>query len=89
MHTATARDPEESSLLLPSLRAVWGGGGEGGPHPSLAIAGLAGVDNHNGSCLSKKRGWTRGKERGNLKMGLFFHAVLFCYCFFLFFFNVG
>jgi hypothetical protein len=65
-----------------------GGGGEGRPHVLLAIARLDGNDNRNGNCLSKKRGWTREKERGNLKMGLFFLAVLFCYCFWLFF-NVG
>ncbi len=63
------------------------GGGEGRPHGSLAIAGLDGDDNRNGDCLSKKRGWTREKERRNLKMGLFFHAVLFCYCFLAFFFQ--
>jgi hypothetical protein len=63
--------------------------GEGRLHASLAIARLDGNDNRNGNCLSKKRGWTREKERGNLKMGLFFHAVLFCYRFWLFFFNVG
>ncbi len=66
-----------------------GWGGYGRLHASLAIAGLDGDDNCNGDCLSKKRGWTREKERGNLKMGLCFHAVLFCYCFLLFFFNVG
>ncbi len=66
-----------------------GWGREGRPHASLTIAGLDGNDNCNGDCLSKKRGWTREKERGNLKMGLFFHAVLFCYCFWLLFFNVG
>ena len=51
------------------------------------IAGLDSDDNRNGNCLSKKRGWTREKERGNLKMGLFFHAVLFCYCFLAFIFQ--
>ncbi len=56
---------------------------------SQAIAGLDRDDNRNGNCLSKKMGWTREKERGNLKMGLFFHAVLFCIFFLLFFFNVG
>jgi hypothetical protein len=30
--------------------------------------------------FEQKRGLTRGKKRGNQKMGLFFHAVLFCYC---------
>jgi hypothetical protein len=54
---------------------------------SLAIAGLDGDDNCNGNFLSKKRGWTREKERGNLKMDLFFHAVLFCYCFLAFIFQ--
>ncbi len=63
------------------------GGGEGRPHASLAIVGLDGNDNRNGDCLRKKRGWTREKERGNLKMGLFFHAVLFCYCFLAFLFQ--
>jgi hypothetical protein len=71
-------------LPLPLLQAVWGGG-EGRPQASLAIAGLDGNDNCNGNCLSKKMGWTKEKERGNLKMGLFFHAVSFCYCFWLFF----
>ncbi len=66
-----------------------GWGGEGRPHASLAITGLDGDDNCNGNCLSKKRGWTREKERGNSKMGLFFHAILFCYYFWLFFFNAG
>jgi hypothetical protein len=60
---------------------------EGRPHVSLAIAGLDGHDNCNGDCLSKKRGWIREKERGNLKMDLFFHAVLFCYCFLAFIFQ--
>ncbi len=89
MHTATARclqDHEELPLPLPLLWAVWGGGGVGRPHASLAIAGLDGDDNRNGGCLSKKRGWTKKKKRGNLKMGLFFHAVLFCYCFLAFLF---
>jgi hypothetical protein len=54
---------------------------------SLAIAGLDDDDNRNGNCLSKKRGWTREKEKGNLKMGLFFHAVLFCCCFLSFLFQ--
>jgi hypothetical protein len=44
-------------------------------------------DNCNGNCLSKQRGWTREKERGNLKMSLFFRAVLFCYCFLVFLFQ--
>ncbi len=50
-----------------------GWGREGRPHASLAFAGLDGHDN----C-------TREKEWGNLKMGLFFHAVLFCCCFLAF-----
>ncbi len=29
----------------------------------------------------QKKGWTREKEKGNLLMGLFFHAVLICYFF--------
>ncbi len=66
-----------------------GRGREGRLHASLAIAGLEGDDNCNGDCLSKKRGWIREKERGDLKIGLFFHAVLLCYCFWLLFFNVG
>ncbi len=64
-----------------------GWGGEGRPLASLAIAGLDGNDNRNGNCLSKKKGWTREMERGNLKMGLFFHAVLYCYCFLAFLFQ--
>ncbi len=64
-----------------------GWGGEGRPHAPLAIARFDGNDNRNGNCLSKKRGWTREKERGNLKMGLFFHAVLFCYCYLAFLFQ--
>ncbi len=64
-----------------------GWGREGRPHASLAIAGLDCNDNCNGNCLSKKKGWTREKERGSLKMGLFFHAVLFCYCFSAFLFQ--
>ncbi len=64
-----------------------GWGREGRLHASLAIGGLDGNDNCNGDCLRKKRGWTRGKERGDLKMGLFFHAVLFCYCFFAYLFQ--
>jgi hypothetical protein len=66
-----------------------GGGGEGRPHASLAIAWLDGDDNRNGNCLSKKRGWTREKERGNLNIGLFFHAVLLVLVLWLSFFNVG
>ncbi len=66
-----------------------GGGGEGRLHASLGITGLDSNDNHNGNCLSKKRGWTREKERGSLKMGLFFHAVFVVIDFWLFFFNVG
>ncbi len=64
-----------------------GWGREGRLHASLAIAGLDGNDSCNGDCLSKKSGWTREKERGILKMGLFFHAVLFCYCFLAFIFQ--
>jgi hypothetical protein len=89
LHAATTRclrDHEEPPLPLLSLWAVWGGG-EGRPHASLAIAGLDGNDYRNGDCLSKKRGWTRDKERGNLKMGLVFHAVLCCYCFLAFLFQ--
>ncbi len=92
MHAATARclqDHEELLLPLPLLQAVWGGGGEGRQHASLVIAGLDGTDYRNGDCFSKKRGWTREKKRGNLKMGLFFHAVLFCYCFLAFLFQCG
>ncbi len=48
---------------------------------------MDGNDDCNGNCLSKKRGWTREKERGDLKMGLFFHAILFCYCFLAFLFQ--
>ncbi len=59
-----------------------GWGRKGRPHASLAVAGLDGNDNCNGNCLSKKRGWTREKERGN---SMFFHAVIFCYCFLAFF----
>jgi hypothetical protein len=55
---------------------------------SKVIAGLDGNDNCNGDCLRKKRGWTREKERGNLKMGLFFQSVLFCYCFLAFSFSM-
>ena len=66
-----------------------GWGREGRLHVSLEIAGLDSNDNCNGNCLSKKRGWTREKEWGNLKMHLIFHAVLFCYFFWLLFFNVG
>ncbi len=89
MHATTTRclqDHEELPLPLPSLWAVWGGE-EGRLHASLAIAGLDGNDNRNGNCLSKKRGWIREMERGNLKMGLFFHAVLFCYCFLAYLFQ--
>ncbi len=64
-----------------------GWGREGRPHASLEIAGLDGNDNCNGDCLGKKRGWTREKERGNLKMGLFFQSVFFCYCFLAFLFQ--
>ncbi len=66
-----------------------GWGGESRPHASLAIAGLDGDDNSNGNCLSKKRGWTREKERGNLKMGLFLMLFYFVIVFWLFVFNVG
>ncbi len=53
----------------------------------MTIARLDSNDNCNGDCSSKKRCWTREKERGNLKMGLFFCAVLFCYYFLAFFFQ--
>ncbi len=66
-----------------------GWGREGRPHASLVITGLDGNDNCNGNCLSKKRGWTREKERGNLKMSLFFHVSYFVIVFWLIFFNVG
>ncbi len=66
-----------------------GWGGDGRPHALLAIAGLDGNDNHNGDCLSKKRGWIREKERGNLKIGSFFMLSFFVIVFWLFFFNVG
>ncbi len=64
-----------------------GWGREGRPHASLEITGLDGDDNCNGNCLSKKKGLGKGKWEGNLKMGFFFHAVLFCYCFFAFLFQ--
>ncbi len=64
-----------------------GWGGEGRLHASLAIAGLDGNDNCNGNCLSKKRGWTREKERGNLKMGLFFSCCLILLFFLAFLFQ--
>jgi hypothetical protein len=35
------------------------------------VHGSDGENNRNGDCLSKKKGWTREKERGNLMMGLF------------------
>ncbi len=54
---------------------------------SLAIAGLDGDDNCNGDCLSKKRVWTREKERGNLKMGLFFMLSYFVIVFWLLHFD--
>ncbi len=72
--------------LCLSLQAVWGGG-EGRLHASLAIARMDGNDNSNGNCLSKIKGWTREKERGNLLMGLFFQVVLFCCCFLAFLFQ--
>jgi hypothetical protein len=65
-----------------------GWGGEGRLYASLAIAGLDDNDNHDGDCLSKKRGCTREKERGNLKMGLFFMLSYFVIVFWLFFFTV-
>ncbi len=37
--------------------------------------------------FEQKRGWTREKERGNWKIGLFFHAILFCYCFLAYLFQ--
>ena len=66
-----------------------GWGREGRPHASLAIAGLDGHDNCNGNWLSKKRGWTREKERGDWKMGLFFMFSYFVIVFWLIFFNAG
>jgi hypothetical protein len=65
-----------------------GWGREGRPHASLAIARLDGDDNYNGNCLSKKRGWTREKERGNLKMGLFFSCCLILLLFFGIYFSM-
>ncbi len=56
----------------------------GRPHAELAFAGLDSNDNGNFECLRKKKGWTTEKERGDLMMGLFFHAVLFCFFVFLF-----
>ncbi len=39
--------------------------------------------------FEQKRGWTREKERGDWKMGLFFDAVLFDIVFWFTFFNAG
>ncbi len=64
-----------------------GWGREGRPHALLVIAGLDSNDNCNGDCLSKKRGRTREKKRGNLKMGLFFMQSYFVIVFWLFIFQ--
>ncbi len=50
---------------------------------------MDGDDNCNGDCLSKK-----GVEQGKMREGIeqwvcFFHAILFCYCFLVIFFNAG
>jgi hypothetical protein len=37
--------------------------------------------------FEQKRGWIREKERGSWKMGLLFHAVLYCYCFLAYLFK--
>jgi hypothetical protein len=39
--------------------------------------------------FEQKRGWTREKERGDRKMGLFFDAVLFVIVVWFTFFNAG
>ncbi len=84
--TATARDPEESLLPLPLLRAVWGGGERAGRMRHWRLPDWTAMTIVIVTVWAKKRGWTREKERGNLKMG-FFHAVLFCNCFLAFIFQ--
>ncbi len=77
MHTATARclqDHEELPLPLPLLQAVWGGGGEGRPHASLAIAGLGSDDNPYGNCLSRKK-VGQGKRRGGIEIWVCFFML--------------
>ncbi len=64
-----------------------GGGGEGWLHPSLAVIAMDGNDNCNGDCLSKT-GVGQGKRREGIERWVcFFHAVLFCYCFFAYLFQ--
>ncbi len=68
-----------------------GGGGKGrGRGLAACVAG----DRRDGRqwqsqwwLFEQKRGWTRKKERGNWKMGLFFHAVLFYFCFLAYLFQ--
>ncbi len=54
------------------------GGGEGWLHALLAVVVMDGDDNLIDDCLSKKRGWTREKERT--------YFVIVCW---LIFFNAG
>ncbi len=66
-----------------------GRGGEGWLHALLAVVAMDGDDNRNGHCLSKK-GVEQGKRTEGIERWVCsFHAVLFCYCFLLIFFNAG
>jgi hypothetical protein len=84
--TRCLRDHEESPLPLPLLRAVWGGGGEGRPPSSLALAGLDGDDNRNGNCLSKKR-LDKGKGEEGFNDGFVFSCRLILLLFLAFLFQ--
>ncbi len=53
----------------------------------LAVVAMDGDDNRNGDHLSKK-GVEQGKRREGIERCVcFFHAVLFCYCFFAYLFQ--
>jgi hypothetical protein len=73
-------------LIITMMMIIDGGGGKGGwkgwLHALLAVIAMDGNDNCNGYCLSKI-GVGQGRRREGIeRLVCFFHAVLFCYCFF-------
>jgi hypothetical protein len=63
------------------------GGWEGWLHALLAIVTMDGDDYRNGDCLSKMGVEQRIRREGIERWVCFFHAVLFCYCFFAYLFE--